>query len=62
MLEENVVAATGVGFRLQRQEIEILIRQAGYEPQVRDHRYKLKEGPAEVFREAPAPSAQTQVN
>ena len=41
MLEENVVAATGVGFRLTRPEIETLIRQCGYEPQVRDHRYKL---------------------
>ncbi len=42
MLEENVVAATGVGFRLTREEIETLIRQAGYEPQVRDHRYSLE--------------------
>ena len=41
MLEENVVAATGVGFRLPREEIESLIRQAGYEPRVRDHRYKV---------------------
>jgi len=41
MLEENVVAATGVGFRLLRDEIENLIRRAGYEPQVRDHRYGL---------------------
>ncbi|MEW6659447.1 MAG: cyclic dehypoxanthinyl futalosine synthase [Thermodesulfobacteriota bacterium] len=41
MLEENVVAATGVGFRLSREEIETLVRQAGYEPQVRDHRYSL---------------------
>ena len=41
MLEENVVAATGVGFRLPREEIESLIRQAGYEPQVRDHRYQM---------------------
>jgi cyclic dehypoxanthinyl futalosine synthase len=41
MLEENVVAATGVGFRLSREEIDTLIRQAGYEAQVRDHRYKL---------------------
>jgi cyclic dehypoxanthinyl futalosine synthase len=40
MLEENVVAATGVGFRLPREEIELLIRQAGYEPRVRDHRYE----------------------
>jgi cyclic dehypoxanthinyl futalosine synthase len=44
MLEENVVAATGVGFRLERQEIKTLIRQCGYEPQVRDHRYHLLPG------------------
>jgi cyclic dehypoxanthinyl futalosine synthase len=44
MLEENVVAATGVGFRLTRAEIDTLIRQCGYEPQVRDHRYKLAGG------------------
>ncbi|MBM4273978.1 MAG: dehypoxanthine futalosine cyclase [Deltaproteobacteria bacterium] len=42
MLEENVVAATGVGFRLGQGEIETLIRQAGREPRVRDHRYELK--------------------
>jgi cyclic dehypoxanthinyl futalosine synthase len=41
MLEENVVAATGVDFRLSREEIETLVRQAGYEPRVRDHRYNL---------------------
>jgi cyclic dehypoxanthinyl futalosine synthase len=41
MLEENVVAATGVGFRLSREEIDTLIRQSGYEPCVRDHRYQL---------------------
>jgi cyclic dehypoxanthinyl futalosine synthase len=41
MLEENVVAATGVGFRLKRAEIDTLIRQAGYQPQLRDHRYNL---------------------
>lgn len=45
MLEENVVAATGVGFRLTRAEIDTLIRQCGYEPQVRDHRYRTFEGP-----------------
>jgi cyclic dehypoxanthinyl futalosine synthase len=44
MLEENVVAATGVGFRLARPEIETLIRQCGYEPRVRDHRYHLLPG------------------
>ncbi len=43
MLEENVVAATGVGFQLSRPEIETLIRGAGYCPRVRDHRYNLRE-------------------
>ena len=43
MLEENVVAATGVGYRLTRAEIDTLIRQCGYEPQVRDHRYKISD-------------------
>jgi cyclic dehypoxanthinyl futalosine synthase len=42
MLEENVVAATGVGFRLDRAEIETLIWQSGYQPRVRDHRYNLE--------------------
>jgi cyclic dehypoxanthinyl futalosine synthase len=42
MLEENVVAATGVGFRLNRAEIETLIWQSGYQPRVRDHRYNLR--------------------
>jgi len=42
MLEENVVAATGVGFRLNRDEIETLIWQSGYQPRVRDHRYNLR--------------------
>jgi len=43
MLEENVVAAAGVGYRLTRAEIDTLIRQCGYEPQVRDHRYKISD-------------------
>jgi cyclic dehypoxanthinyl futalosine synthase len=44
MLEENVVAATGVGFRLSRQEIEKLIRASGYQAQLRDHRYHMLPG------------------
>jgi cyclic dehypoxanthinyl futalosine synthase len=44
MLEENVVAATGVGFRLSRQEIETLIRASGYQAQLRDHRYHMLPG------------------
>ena len=39
MLEENVVAATGVTFRLSETEIRRLITSAGYEPRIRDHGY-----------------------
>ena len=42
MLEENVVAATGVGYRLSREEIESIIKEAGYQPEVRDHQYELE--------------------
>jgi cyclic dehypoxanthinyl futalosine synthase len=41
MIEENVVAATGVGFRLSREEIVRQIEDAGYEARQRDHLYKL---------------------
>ncbi len=41
MIEENVVAATGVGFRLSREEIVRQITDAGYEPRQRDHVYNL---------------------
>jgi cyclic dehypoxanthinyl futalosine synthase len=41
MIEENVVAATGVGFRLSREEIVRQITDAGYEACQRDHLYNL---------------------
>ena len=41
MIEENVVAATGVGFRLSREEIVRQIEDAGYEARPRDHLYRL---------------------
>jgi cyclic dehypoxanthinyl futalosine synthase len=41
MIEENVVAATGVGFRLSREEIVRQITDAGYAPRQRDHVYNL---------------------
>jgi len=41
MIEENVVAATGVGFRLSREEIVRQIEDAGYEARQRDHVYNL---------------------
>ena len=41
MIEENVVAATGVGFRLSREEIVRQIEDAGYQARQRDHLYRL---------------------
>ncbi len=44
MIEENVVAAAGVAFRLSEAEIKHLITTAGYEAHRRDHVYKLVGG------------------
>jgi len=40
MIEENVVAATGVSFRLSREEIVRQIATAGYDARQRDHLYR----------------------
>ncbi|MHB2149438.1 cyclic dehypoxanthinyl futalosine synthase [Calditrichota bacterium LG25] len=41
MIEENVVAAAGATFRMDRQEIERIIIKAGFEPRLRDMEYNL---------------------
>ena len=41
MMEENVVSPTGTNFLMQIEEIRRLIREAGYEPRVRDTLYNL---------------------
>lgn len=41
MMEENVVSPTGANFLMQIEEIRHLIREAGYEPRVRDTLYNL---------------------
>ena len=41
MIEENVVAAAGVSFRMTKQEILNVIRDAGYVPAQRDTRYNI---------------------
>ncbi|KPJ68281.1 MAG: dehypoxanthine futalosine cyclase [Syntrophobacter sp. DG_60] len=40
MIEENVVAATGVSFKLKEEEIRYLIKDAGLRPQRRNMRYE----------------------
>jgi cyclic dehypoxanthinyl futalosine synthase len=41
MMEENVVSKAGTSFRLESQEIETLIREAGYAPRRRNNWYQL---------------------
>lgn len=41
MMEENVVTPAGASFRLQKEEIEKLIREAGFEPRRRNNWYSL---------------------
>ena len=43
MIEENVVRAAGVSFRLSQQEIDVLVRAAGFEPRQRRMDYTLVE-------------------
>lgn len=41
MMEENVVSSAGTSFRLRKEEIESLIKDAGYEPHRRNNWYQL---------------------
>ena len=41
MLEENVVAAAGITFRMTKQEIVNMIKDAGYTPAQRDTQYTI---------------------
>jgi cyclic dehypoxanthinyl futalosine synthase len=44
MIEENVVAAAGVSFRLSIHEIQRIIRAAGFKPQQRTMAYERVQG------------------
>lgn len=41
MMEENVVSSAGTSFRLQKEEIETLITEAGFQPRKRNNWYQL---------------------
>jgi len=43
MLEENVVRAAGVTFRLSKEQLADLIRRAGFSPAIRDTQYEILE-------------------
>ena len=48
MLEENVVSAAGAPHRFTYKTIQDAIREAGFEPQLRDQQYRPRELPAET--------------
>lgn len=45
MIEENVVSAAGAPYRLNAQEIQQAIREAGFEPRLRNQQYEFREMP-----------------
>jgi cyclic dehypoxanthinyl futalosine synthase len=45
MIEENVVRAAGVEFRMSRDDLAHLIRHAGFTPAIRDTQYRILEMP-----------------
>lgn len=45
MIEENVVSAAGAPYRLSALEIQNVIREAGFEPRLRDQLYRFREMP-----------------
>jgi cyclic dehypoxanthinyl futalosine synthase len=45
MIEENVVSAAGARFRFTAQGIQDAIREAGYEPKLRNQQYEFRELP-----------------
>lgn len=48
MIEENVVSAAGAAFRFTANGIQQAIREAGFEPQLRDQQYAFREVPANI--------------
>jgi len=48
MIEENVVSAAGAPHRFTAKTIQQTIREAGFEPQLRNQQYEFRTLPAEV--------------
>lgn len=52
MIEENVVSAAGARFRFTAEGIQKAIREAGFEPRLRDQQYKFRELPERIRQQA----------
>ena len=48
MIEENVVSAAGAAFRFTAQGIQDAIREAGFEPRLRDQQYAFRQLPPQI--------------
>jgi cyclic dehypoxanthinyl futalosine synthase len=48
MIEENVVSAAGAKFRFTADGIQQAIREAGFEPQLRNQQYEARAIPARI--------------
>ena len=52
MIEENVVSAAGARFRFTADGIQEAIREAGYEPRLRNQQYEYRELPANIQQQS----------
>jgi len=51
MIEENVVSAAGARFRFTAGGIQQAIREAGFEPRLRNQQYEYRELPANMAQQ-----------
>lgn len=51
MIEENVVSAAGAAFRFTANGIQQAIREAGFEPRLRNQQYEYREVPANIVQQ-----------
>jgi cyclic dehypoxanthinyl futalosine synthase len=55
MIEENVVSAAGAPYRFTAEGIQQCIREAGFEPRLRDQKYRFREMPPALQQPQEAP-------
>ena len=51
MIEENVVSAAGAAFRFTADGIQAAIREAGFEPQLRNQQYEYRDLPSDMMQQ-----------
>ena len=51
MIEENVVSAAGAAFRFTAEGIQNAIREAGFEPRLRNQEYEYRDVPAHIIQQ-----------